>query len=76
MTLQRKSFALNTLCVNEYKMYKCDKNQMPCCNVKNFKKSNFCEFWAIDKTWLTFNKFYYSHFHSENNRYFKSLHKI
>jgi hypothetical protein len=33
-------FTLNTLCVNVYKMYECDKNQMPYNNVKSFKKSN------------------------------------
>jgi hypothetical protein len=26
---------------NVYKMHECDKNQMPYCNVKSFKKSNF-----------------------------------
>jgi hypothetical protein len=33
-----KIFITNTLCANVYKMYECDKNQMPYCNVKNFKK--------------------------------------
>jgi hypothetical protein len=51
-----KIFTTNTLCVNEYKMYECDKNLMPYCNVKSFKKSNFWEFWAIDKTWPTLEK--------------------
>ncbi len=59
---------LNTLCVNVYKMYECDKNQMPYSNVKDFKKSNFGEFWAIDKTWSTLDKFYILIFISENNR--------
>jgi hypothetical protein len=36
-----KIFTTNTLHVNVYKMYECDKNQMPYCNVKSFKKSNF-----------------------------------
>jgi hypothetical protein len=40
-----------------------DKNQMPCGNVKKFKKWNFWEFWAVDGTWPTLNKFYYSYFH-------------
>jgi hypothetical protein len=31
----------NTLCVNVYELYECDKNQMPYYNVKKFKKSNF-----------------------------------
>jgi hypothetical protein len=46
-----------TLYVNVYKMYECDKNQVPYYNVKSFKNSNFWEFWAIDRTWPTFNKF-------------------
>ncbi len=46
-----------------YKMYECDKNQMPYCNVKSFKKSNFWKFWAIDRTWPSLDKFYYPHFH-------------
>jgi hypothetical protein len=57
-------------------MYECDKNQMPYCNVNFFKKSNFGEFWVIDKTWLTLDKFTISTFINENNRYFKCLHKI
>jgi len=36
-----KMFITNTLCTNVYKMYECDKNQMPYYNVKNFKTSNF-----------------------------------
>jgi len=36
-----KIFTTNTLHVNVYKMYECDKNQMPYCNVKSFKMSNF-----------------------------------
>ncbi len=71
-----KIFTTNTLCANVYKVYKCVSNQMPYCNVKSFKKSSFWEFWAIDKTWLTLNKFYYFTFTSENNVYFKGLHKI
>jgi hypothetical protein len=58
-----KIFTINTLCVNVYKMHECDKNQMPYYNVKSFKKSNFWEFLAIDKTWPTLNKFYYFDFH-------------
>ncbi len=57
-------------------MHECDKNQMPCCNVKSFKKSNIWEFLAIDKTWLTLNKFYYFHFHKSNSKYFKGIYKI
>jgi hypothetical protein len=56
-------FITNTLCFNVYKMYECDKNKMHYCNVKNFQKSNFWEFWAIDRTWPTLDKFYYSQFH-------------
>ncbi len=36
-----KIFITNTLCTNVYKMYECDKNQMPYYNVNNFKRSNF-----------------------------------
>jgi hypothetical protein len=38
-------------------MYECDKNQLPYCNVKKFKMSKFYEFWAIDRSWLTLDKF-------------------
>ncbi len=58
-----KIFTTNTFHVNVYKMYECDKNEMPYYNVKSFKKSVFWEFWDIDKTWPTLNKFYYFHFH-------------
>jgi len=34
----RKTFTTNTLGTNLHKMYECDKNQMPYCNVKSFKK--------------------------------------
>jgi hypothetical protein len=40
-----------------------DKNQVPYCNVKYFKKSNFLKFCTIDKTWPTLDKVYYSYFH-------------
>jgi len=33
-----KIFTKNTLCANVYKVYECDKNQMPYCNVKKFLK--------------------------------------
>jgi hypothetical protein len=36
-----KIFITNILCANVYKMYECDKNQMPYCNVKSLNKSNF-----------------------------------
>jgi hypothetical protein len=36
-----KIFTINILCVNVYEMYEYDKNPMPYCNVKKFKKSNF-----------------------------------
>jgi len=49
---------------------------MPSCNIKSFKKSNLWEFWAIDGTWPTLDKFYYSNSHNEDNRYFRSLYKI
>jgi len=71
-----KIFTTNTLCVNVYKMYECDKNQVLYCNVKSFKRSNFWEFWTIDRTWPTLDKFTIFTFISEKNRYFRSLHKI
>jgi len=58
-----KIFTTNTLCVNVYKMHECDKNQMPYYNVKSFKESNLWGFQAIDRTWPTLDKFYYSQFH-------------
>ncbi len=39
-----KIFTTNTLGANMYKMYDYDKNQVPYCNVKKFKKSIFWEF--------------------------------
>ncbi len=33
------------------------------CNLKGFKKIDFGEFWAIDRTWPTLDKFDYFHFH-------------
>jgi hypothetical protein len=57
-------------------MYEYDENQMLDYNVKSFKKSNFWEFSAIDRTWSTLVKFYYSHFHKWKKRYFKGLYKI
>ncbi len=69
-------FTTNTLCLNVYKVYECDKNQMPYCNVKNFKKSNLWEFWPLikyDPHWINFTIFT---FISENNRYIKGLQKI
>jgi len=44
-------------------MYECDKNYVPYCNVEKILKWNFLEFWAIDKAWLTLDKFYYFYFH-------------
>jgi hypothetical protein len=49
---------------------------MPYCDVKGFKMSNFKEFWTIDRTWPTLDKFFYSHFICENSRYFRGLYKI
>jgi len=53
---------------NVYKMYECDKNQMPYYSVKSFKKSNFLEFWAIDRTWPTLDKFYYFNFKKKKKK--------
>jgi hypothetical protein len=58
-----KIFTTNTLCVNVYKMYECDKNQMRYYNVIFFKKSNFWEIWAINKTCPTLDKFCDFHFY-------------
>jgi hypothetical protein len=55
-----QDFTIITLCANVYKMYECDKNQMLYCNVKSFKKPNFWEFWAIDRTWPTLDLFSFS----------------
>ncbi len=52
----------NTLYVNVYKRSECDKNKLPCCIIKSFKKSNFLGFWAIDRTWPALDKFHYFHF--------------
>jgi hypothetical protein len=57
-------------------MYECDKNQMPYCNVKNLNKWNLLEFWAIDRTWPTLDKFYYSHFHKLKRKNFRGFYKI
>ncbi len=58
-----KILTTNTLDPNVHKMYECEKNQMAYCNVMFFKKWNFWEFWVIDRTWPTLDKFYYSYFH-------------
>jgi hypothetical protein len=71
-----KIFITNTLCANVYKIYKCDKNQMPYYNVKSFKKTNFGKFWAIIKHGPHWINFIILTFINENNRYFKSLYKI
>jgi hypothetical protein len=71
-----KIFPTNTLYANVYKKFECDKNKMPYCTIKNFKKSNFLGFWAVDKTWPALDKFCFFIFLSEKNRYFKCLHKI
>jgi len=76
MTLQRKSFASNILCVNEYKMYECDKNQMPYCNVKNSKNQISMNFGPLIKHGSHSINFIILTFISENNIYFRSLHKI
>jgi hypothetical protein len=33
-----KILPINTLGIDVHKMYGCDKNQVPCCNIKKFKK--------------------------------------
>jgi hypothetical protein len=49
---------------------------MPYCNVNFFEKNFFWNFWAIDRTLPTLNKFYYLIFINENNRYSRYLYKI
>jgi hypothetical protein len=44
-----KSFTTNTLCVNVYKMYECDKKQMPYNNVKISKSQIFDNFGSLIK---------------------------
>jgi hypothetical protein len=56
-------------------MYECDKNQVPCSNVKNFKNEIFGNFGPL-WTWPTLDEFYYSYFIIENNRYSRCLNKI
>jgi hypothetical protein len=59
-----------------YKMYDYDKNQVPYCNVKKFKKSIFWEFWTIDKNGPHWIHFIILTFISEINRHFRGLCKI
>jgi hypothetical protein len=49
----------NTLGVNVYKMFKCDKNQV---SIPMFKM-NFLKFLAIDRIWPTLDKLYYFYLH-------------
>ncbi len=53
-------FSPQTFCINIYKLYECDKNQMPCYNVKSFEKWIFWEFWAIDLTYHILSPYYIS----------------
>jgi hypothetical protein len=39
--LAQDFFITNTLHVHVYEMYECDKNQMPYCNVRFFRKLIF-----------------------------------
>jgi hypothetical protein len=71
-----KIFTTNILYANVYKGSECDKNKMSYCTMKNFKKSNFLGFWAIDKTWPALDKFCYFHILKWKNRYLRCLHKI
>jgi hypothetical protein len=57
-------------------MYECDKNQLHYCNVKKLKCYFLIFFGSLIKHgphWINFIIFI---FISENNRYFRSLHKI
>jgi hypothetical protein len=60
----KQFFYHSTLCAMCIKCMNVTRTKfMAYCNVKVFKKSNLWEFAAIDKTWPTFNRFYYFHFH-------------
>jgi hypothetical protein len=52
-----KIYATNSLSINMYKTFKFDKNKV----LKHSKKRSFWELFAIDKTWPTLDKFYYSY---------------
>jgi hypothetical protein len=71
-----KIFTTNTLYVNVYKIYECDKNQMPCYNVKSFKSQISGNFGPFIEHGLHWINFIILTFISENNRYFKGLYKI
>jgi len=68
-----KIFTTITLYVNVYKMYECEKNQIPCCNVKNFKRLIFENFGPLidhGPHWINFTILI---FISEKNRYVNDL---
>jgi hypothetical protein len=71
-----KIFTRNTLCTNVYKMYECGKNQMSYCNVKDFKNQFFGNFGPLMEHGSYWINFIILTFISENNRYFRGLHKI
>jgi len=71
-----KIFITNTLCTNVYKMYECDKNQMPYYNVKCFKISNLKSFGPLIEHGPHWINFTILTFLSEKNRYFRGLYKI
>jgi hypothetical protein len=52
-----KIFITNILCANVYKMYECDNNQMPYCNIKSFKNQiyeNFGPLMEHGPHWINF----------------------
>jgi hypothetical protein len=71
-----KILTINTLGNNVNKMNECDKNQVAYCNVRNFKKWIFWEFWAIDRTWTHWIPFIILIFISEKNIDFRCLYNI
>ncbi len=55
-----KIFTTNTLCVNVYKMYECDKNEMPYCNVRFLKSQIYGNIGPLIKHgphWINFTIF-------------------
>jgi len=71
-----KIFTTNTLIASVYKMFSCNKNQVPYYNVQNFKKWNFWEFGPLIEHGPHWIDFIIITFISEKNRYFRCPYKI
>jgi hypothetical protein len=67
---------INTLGTNVHKMYECDKNQVPYCNVKCFKSEMFGLFGPLIEGGPHWINYIILIFISEKNRYFRCLYKI